>query len=421
MATPNTLPDTPNAASGPGVFLSNMFTTLSHTVGINKMVHDIAEAWNVLGGTNGAAGAELAKTRLTNGSGLGLTDVFSRKSLARNGRFTHWTAATSVTADGAAADDWLVTKGTGGSPAFTVSRQAHTPGAVPGEPPFFLRFNQSAQATSTQPFLYQRYNDVRSEAGQNVTISGRIRCSSGTVTVGNLISQVFGSGGSPSSAVNTAGASITATTTWTRFVRTIAVPSIAGKTIGTTAGSHYLQAALTFPLSSTYTVDISDLKIERGQAATEFDEVDARIAALLLDVSFGNIQNGTAITAATETDFCTNQTFRVNEYDSIVEIVPKGGGQVQSSTVGLVTSRMRIDSAGANTMYPVGGQRVMVNNEFANPFTGSNPIFIAGLSPGDHTVKFTLYTEANGTVYMRNTAYETFSLQVVEHMRSHRR
>lgn len=395
---------------GGGLNLSTVIDNLSDAIEATE---------TVVGGSTGAAGTALTKVRLTNGTGLGLTDVFARRNLTRNGRFSFWTAATSVTADGTAADDWLITKGTGGSPAFTVSRQSHTPGDVPGEPPFFLRFLQSAQATSTPPFLYQWYNDVRREAGQNITISGWVKCAASTVVLTPSISQVFGSGGSPSATVSVNGSTITVTTTWTRFVRTIAVPSIAGKTIGTTAGSHYLQVAFAFPLNSTYTVDFSQLKIERGQAASEFDERDARIAAVLLDVTFGTIHNGTAITASTETDFITNQTFRVNEYGSIIEIAPRGGGQVLLSAVGIAASRMRIDSAGANTLYYIGGQRVMVANEFANPFTGGQPVFIPNLAPGDHTVKFTLYTEQNGNIYMRANGFENFSLEVIEHMRSH--
>lgn len=71
MTTPATLPDTPNAATGPSVFLSNMFTSLSMSAGINKMVHDIAAAWNALGSTPAAAAA-LGYTRLHDGVDKGI-------------------------------------------------------------------------------------------------------------------------------------------------------------------------------------------------------------------------------------------------------------------------------------------------------------------------------------------------------------
>lgn len=69
MTTPATLPDTPDAATGPTVFLSNMFTSLSMSAGINKMVHDIAQAWAKLGTGSSTAAANT----VLRGTGAGVT------------------------------------------------------------------------------------------------------------------------------------------------------------------------------------------------------------------------------------------------------------------------------------------------------------------------------------------------------------
>jgi hypothetical protein len=62
--------------------------------------------------------------------------------------------------------------------------------------------------------------------------------------------QNFGSGGSPSAAVQvlTTGLSFTTSATWTRYSGVITLPSVAGKTFGTTAGTD--NTSLQFWLSS---------------------------------------------------------------------------------------------------------------------------------------------------------------------------
>ncbi|MGE3272687.1 MAG: hypothetical protein AB7P40_28365 [Chloroflexota bacterium] len=232
-------------------------------------------------GLAAAVGSILGKVRLTDGAGLGLTDLLARRNLARNSRFDSWTGGTSFSASGATADGWYGNIGSGGTPAATMSRQAHTLGDVAGEPAYFYRHNQTAQATSTAPYLEQRYSDVRRESGQNLTISFYAKCSSGTVAVTPRASQNFGTGGSPSATVDTDGTAVTVTTTRTRYARTIAVPAITGKTIGSNADS-YLAVQLRFPLSSTYTVDIDEVKVERGEAATDIETPELALERLLL-------------------------------------------------------------------------------------------------------------------------------------------
>lgn len=290
----------PNAL--PPVYTANPLETLQsadHPTLHENLSLEVRALWTAIGLITGATGVALPKVRLTDDAGLGLNDVFARPNKLRNARFDHWTAGTSFSADGVTADEWRANKGTGGSPTMTVSRQAHALADIPGEPPHFYRHQQTAQATTTAPYLEQRLDDVRQEAGQHVTVSGWVRCGTGTVVVTPRASQVFGTGGSPSATVDTDGSTITATTTWTRFVRRIQVPSVAGKTVGSNADS-YLAVQLRGPLSSTWTLDISQLKVERGQAATEFEQIDPRIRKLLAGQLAGSDLSASAGIAAAQ-------------------------------------------------------------------------------------------------------------------------
>ena len=64
------------------------------------------------------------------------------------------------------------------------------------------------------------------------------------------LQQSFGTGGSPSTAVNASSVTVSLTGSWEPFAATIAVPSIAGKTIGTNGDDHL---KLDLWISSGYT------------------------------------------------------------------------------------------------------------------------------------------------------------------------
>lgn len=242
-------------------------------------VQDILEALEYRVGAVATQGTEAKYGLAGDANGASSWEPVSRQNELLNGRFDHWPQGTSFTSDGYTADGWYAKKGAGGSPAFTVSQQAHTLNDVIGEPQYALRFAQTTQATGTVPTLEQPRYGVRRLAGKQVTLSFWAVCTSGTVVITPRFRQNFGSGGSPSSEVDTDGSTITVTTTRQRFVRTITVPTIAGKTIGSTANTDYISCQLRFPLSSTYTVDIDQIKLEVGATASDFQydlEADKR-------------------------------------------------------------------------------------------------------------------------------------------------
>ena len=186
-----------------------------------------------------------------------------------NGDFGIWQRGTSFSATGSStytADRWTV-NAFGGT--TTVSRQTFTPGTAPVagyEGSYFLRFASSA----TFADLIQKVEDVRTFAGQTVTISFWAKAAS-SLTLTPTLSQEFGSGGS--GAVDTAGTAASVTTSWTRFTATVAVPSISGKTIGT--GSSLWLYFLSSTLNTN--IDIWGIQLEAGSVATAFNTATGTI------------------------------------------------------------------------------------------------------------------------------------------------
>jgi hypothetical protein len=117
-----------------------------------------------------------------------------------------------------------------------MSRQAFTLGDTLGNnnPTYFLRQTVSGQTLASHvASFYQNIEGARSYAGQTITILGWARRSSGSGNMAVELLQVFGSGGSPSSTVFATPQTVTLTSSYAPFAVTIAVPSIAGKTLGT--------------------------------------------------------------------------------------------------------------------------------------------------------------------------------------------
>jgi hypothetical protein len=122
---------------------------------------------------------------------------------------------------------------------------------------------------------------VRTFANQTVTVSFWAKAGTGTPKIATELSQNFGTGGSPSTAVNTTGAAVTISTSFARYSTTIVVPSISGKTLGTT-NDGYLELNLWLNAGSTFntrassignqnaTFQIWGVQVEYGSKATPF-------------------------------------------------------------------------------------------------------------------------------------------------------
>jgi hypothetical protein len=186
-----------------------------------------------------------------------------------NGDFGIWQRGTSFAAisnASFAADRYqVVFDGTG---VRTVSRQTFTPGAAPVagyEGSYFLRYDQTTAGTgAAYGGFQQNIENVQTLAGQTATLSFWAKADSSR-TISYQLTQSFGSGGSGN--VNAGTGSQALTTSWTRYSFTISIPSISGKTIGT---SSLLQLYFGMPINTLNTIDIWGVQLEAGSVATAF-------------------------------------------------------------------------------------------------------------------------------------------------------
>lgn len=197
-------------------------------------------------------------------------NFYAGKNRVINGDFGVWQRGTSFASpgDGVYTADRFITYQNGTGFTRTISQQTFTAGTAPVsgyEGTYFFRYLCSALGTgNTYQAIQNRVEDVRTFAGQTATFSFWAKADSAkTITLN--ISQNFGSGGSTAVAVNTT-TTYTLSTSWTRYTTTVSVPSIAGKTIGT---SSFLQVG--FELGSqTITFDTWGWQLEAGSTATAF-------------------------------------------------------------------------------------------------------------------------------------------------------
>ena len=190
-----------------------------------------------------------------------------------NGDFGVWQRGTSFNGVNVAiiytADRWLIQCNfSSGTP--TITQQSFTPGTAPVtgyESAYFLQVANSSGSTDTQ--FQQRVEDVRTFAGQTVTLSFWAKATS-SVTMSNLIIQNFGSGGSANVTNSSTQGAQTIGTSWARYSVTFNLASVSGKTIGT--GS-FLQVYPMYYNSGTIasnTISIWGVQLESGSVATPF-------------------------------------------------------------------------------------------------------------------------------------------------------
>lgn len=124
---------------------------------------------------------------------------------------------------------------TGGT--STTTAQTFTLGTAPVagyEGKNYYRVAITGQSAATDFVRIQEVvESVRTFAGQTTTYSFWAKADTGTPKVAIFGVQFFGQNGSPSATVSTDFGTITLSTTWTRYSITCAIPSIAGKTLGT--------------------------------------------------------------------------------------------------------------------------------------------------------------------------------------------
>jgi hypothetical protein len=204
-------------------------------------------------------------------------NLYAGKNKIINGDFGVWQRGTSFTVGagfGYTTDRFGASiNGTG---VCTISRQTFTPGTAPVtgyESQFFLRSSKTAGTANTYGGLVNtRIEDVRTLANQSVTLSFWAKADS-SITISAYLDQNFGSGGSAGVSA-LAATNYSLTTSWQRFTTTFTMPSISGKTVGT---SSYLDLGFFKLSAAAYVVDMWGVQLESGSTATAFQTATGTI------------------------------------------------------------------------------------------------------------------------------------------------
>jgi len=226
-----------------------------------------------------------SNTDLSNYANMTTTPISGFRNAIINGDFRVWQRGTSFSVGPAVslftADRFSVFNNATSTPV-TVSQQAFTPGnQISGyEPANFLRCAVSGYSSSAV-FIGQKIEDVRTFAGQTITVSYWAKASANMSLPLDYV-QWFGTGGS--SLVNASLATASVTTSWQRFTHTLTVPSISGKTVG--AGSSF---EVRFLMSANGSLDIWGVQVERGTIATPFEQRPIGMELALCQRYFINI------------------------------------------------------------------------------------------------------------------------------------
>jgi hypothetical protein len=183
-----------------------------------------------------------------------------------NGDFGIWQRGASFNPAGVGfflfADRWR--SYTYAASATTATRESFTAGTAPVagyEGTFFGR------VVSTNTFAYFSYNgieNVRTFAGQTVTLSYWAKSASAQTLNEVQVSQYFGSTGSAAVATTLTAPSIT--TSWVRYTHTFAMPSISGKTIS--GGNDGIFINIKGAINNA--LDMWGFQLEYGSKATPF-------------------------------------------------------------------------------------------------------------------------------------------------------
>lgn len=225
------------------------------------------------------------RTALAGGGGgnpAGLFSGFRNKII--NGDFQVWQRGDgpfAISGTSGYTSDRFVAFASSASDTISVEKAGHGLGQteVPGNPENYLQATITGGNAVKQ--LLTRIEGVNTLAGRQATVTFYVKANA-PVTINPLISQNFGTGGAPSSAVSTALGAVNVTTSFTKVSVLVSIPSISGKTIGTNRDDFV--ALYLMNDNITGTIDFSHISIVEGDATQEDDPFAARHAQQELEL-----------------------------------------------------------------------------------------------------------------------------------------
>lgn len=205
----------------------------------------------------------LVKDGSVKGNGTG------RKNYIINGNFDIWQRGTSLTGQTASkflADRWeAIPSGA----TYSYQQGTFTVGQtdVPNNPKYFANYTITG---ADDAFRFQQaIEDVNTLAGETITISFYAKYTTNAPTnFLTVVAQNFGSGGSTEVSTTFASGQ-TLTTSWQKFTVTGTLPSISGKTVGTSSYVHIKPFYNTN--NEIFDVQIAQVQVEKGSVATDFE------------------------------------------------------------------------------------------------------------------------------------------------------
>ena len=228
-------------------------------------VRDIA---NILSGGSSAIATDAEITSAVS------NQFVAGKNKVLNGDFKIWQrgGGAFTSSNAYTADRWVP----GANQPFSISRQNFTPGAAPVagyEGQHFLRIALTA-SSSTYFVLIQKIEDIRTFAGQTVTLSYWAKADANvTNTASYERSTNSATLDSSYAASNVIG------TTWQRYTATFNVPTISGATV--TSDSFFGIKPILIQDGLAHTIDIWGVQVEAGSTATNFQTATGNPASEL--------------------------------------------------------------------------------------------------------------------------------------------